>query len=426
MHWTRHCTCRVSIPGTIITLALAATPPPLWAETLQLHQAERLALADDPSVEMVKSRESALNELEVAAAQLPDPMLKMGVMSLPTDSFELGQEPMTQVQFGVIQRFPRGETRDLRAEQLRERAKGLDETARDVALRITLSVREEYFEVLKQRRLAEINREAESAFAGLEEITRDYYATGRAQQQDVLQAAVELAKVQERASQIEEEQQRARARLEVWIGEAAWQPLGDEWPRLPEPLQGQAAMDALAAHPRLLALHQEVVAADTGVDLAEQAYKPEFLLDLTYGGRGGTNPDGTSRSDLLTFMVMMDVPLFRQNRQDRTVAASLAESSAAAFNRDDVYRRMLSELKANRSTLERQQERLALFAQSLLPEAEFNAEAAFQAYQAALEDMTTLMRARINQFDLQLAYVRLQGEAFKTRARLLYLQGGRP
>jgi outer membrane protein TolC len=424
MHWMRHCISRNSIPGTIITLALAAAPLALRAETLQLREAEQLALASDPSVEMVRSKETALNELEVAAAQLPDPMIKMGVMNLPTDSFELGQEPMTQVQLGVVQRFPRGDTRELRSEQLRERARGLDETARDAELRITLSVREDYLEVLKQQRLAEINREAESAFAGLEQITRDYYATGRAQQQDVLQAAVELAKVQERASQIEEEQQRARARLEVWIGEAAWRPLGDEWPQLPAPAQGQAAVESLATHPRLLALHQEVVAADTGVDLAEQAYKPEFLLDLTYGGRGGTNPDGTSRSDLLSFMVMMDVPLFSKNRQDRTVAASLAESSAAAFNRDDVYRRMLSELKANGSTLERQQERLAIFTESLLPEAEFNAEAAFQAYQAALEDMTTLMRARINQYDLQLAYVRLQGEALKTNARLLYLQGG--
>ena len=424
MHWMRYCICRVCIPGTIITLALAAVPPALRGETLQLHEAERLALESAPSVEMMKSKESALNELEVAAAQLPDPMLKMGLMNLPTDSFELGQEPMTQVQFGVIQRFPRGDTRDLRSELLRQRAQGLDEMARDAELRITLAVREEYVEVLKQQRLAEINRKAESVFSGLEQITRDYYATGRAQQQDVLQAAVELAKVQERASLIEEEQQKARARLQVWIGEAAWRPLGNEWPQLPKPSRGQAARDALVTHPRLLALHQEVVAADTAVDLAEQAYKPEFLLDLTYGGRGGTNPDGSSRSDLLTFMVMMDVPLFRQNRQDRTVAASLAESSAAAYNRDDIYRRMLGELQAGDITLERQEERLALFQKSLLPEAEFNAEAAFQAYQAALDDMTTLMRARINEFDLQLAYIRLQAEALKTTARLLYFEGG--
>ena len=54
-------------------------------------------------------------------------------------------------------------------------------------------------------------------------------------------------------------------------------------------------------------------------------------MDVTYGGRGGNNPDGSSRTDLLTLMVVMDVPLFTRNRQDRVVAAQVAESSAAMY-----------------------------------------------------------------------------------------------
>ena len=58
---------------------------------------------------------------------------------------------------------------------------------------------------MKQVRLAVINKEAEAAFTDLEDITQEYYATGRVQQQDVLRAAVELAKVQERSVRISEE-----------------------------------------------------------------------------------------------------------------------------------------------------------------------------------------------------------------------------
>jgi len=415
---------RKHVPRILLTIALAGLAPLLRAEVLDLATAESLALGADPSVESLRSRQAALNELEVAAGQLPDPMLKMGVMSLPTDSFQLGQEPMTQVAFGVVQKFPRGDSRELRAEQFSERATGLNEQARDLELRVVLSVREEFLEVLKQRRLAEINRQAEAAFSDLEEITRDYYATGGAQQQDVLQAAVELAKVRERAQRIAEEEDRSRARLATWIGDDAWRPLDGGWPTIAEPAPLEAEKNNLANHPRLRALHQEVVVADTAVELAEQAYKPEFSVDLAYGGRGGTNADGSSRSDLLSVMVMMDLPLFTGKRQDRTVAASVAESSAAAFARDDVYRRMRSEVDLHNRTLARQRQRLALFEDSLLPEARSNAEAAFQAYQAALEDMTTLMRARITEFDLQLDYVRLLTESLKTRARLLYLEGG--
>lgn len=407
-----------------IFAALSLAPADLYSQELDLAAAESLALTDDPSVEAVRSRRSALDELGVAAGQLPDPMLKMGLMSLPTDSFQLGQEPMTQVAVGVVQKFPRGDTRELRAEQFSERAAALDESARDLELRIILSVREEFLEVLKQRRLAGINREAEAAFSDLEEISRDYYATGRARQQDVLQAAVELAKVRERAQRIAEEEDRARARLATWIGEDAWRPLDRDWPDMAEPAPPETASDDLARHPRLRALHQEVVAADTAVELAEQAYKPEFSVDLTYGARGGNNMDGSNRSDLFSLMVMMDLPLFSGKRQDRTVAASVAESSAVAFTRDDVYRRMRSEVDLHHRTLARQRERLSMFEDSLLPEAGYNAEAALQAYQSALEDMTTLMRARITEYELQLEHVRLRAEALKTKARLLYLQGG--
>jgi outer membrane protein TolC len=425
MHMMRMRICRKLITGISLSVILVAGSSEVLAETLSLKRAETIALSGDPSIQSVYSRQSALNEMEVAAGQLPDPLLKMGVMSLPVDSFDLSQEPMTQLQLGIVQKFPRGDSRALRAEQFHERAKGMGEVALDLELRIQLAVREEFFEVLKQQRLAEINREAEAAFGDLEEITQEYYATGRVQQQDVLRAAVEFAKVQERSSRIAEQEEQARARLGMWIQDAAWEKLIPIWPTLTEPSSDHVIGDALSSHPRVLALSQDVLAADKGVELAAQNYKPEFAIDLSYGGRGGSNPDGSSRSDMLTFMVMMDVPLFHDKRQDRLKAASIAESSAAAFNRDDIHRRMRSEVNLHSKTLQRQRERLALFEQLLLPEAEYNANATLDAYQAALEDLTTLMRARITEFDLQLDHVRLQAETSKTVARLLYLEGNK-
>lgn len=408
----------------IALVALMCVSMGVEAEEISMTKAESLALVREPSVESARSHGLAFTERQVAAGELPDPLLKVGAMSLPTDSFELGQEPMTQMQVGVVQKFPRGDSRALRAQQYGEKAKAMDATAQDRELRVRLAVREEFLEVLKQQRLAQINAQAEAAFSDLEAITREYYGTGRVQQQDVLRAAVELAKVRERSSRIAEDQERARARLATWVQDAAWQDLDPAWPALAEPLEAQSIKDGLADHPRLRALHREVLAAEKEVELAEQNYKPEFAIDLTYGARSGTNPDGSSRPDLLTLMVQMDLPLFHGKRQDRLAAASIAESSAAAFDRDDVHRRMRSEVEVQARALQRQRERLALFENTLLPEAEFNARATFDAYQAALEDLTTLMRARITEFDLQLEYVRLQADTLKTQARLLYLQGG--
>lgn len=407
----------------ILSLAATSAATSAGAEGLSLEAAERMAVESDPSLQAVQSKREALDELAVASGQLPDPILRTGLMSLPTDTWELGQEPMTQVQVGISQKFPRGRTRELSSEQTLEQSAALGETLGDQSLRIVLSVREEYLEVLKQVRLAEINAEAIAAFSDLADITQDYYATGQVQQQDVLRAAVELARVEDRATRIAQEEDRARSRLETWIGPAAYRELDGEWPQLGTLPSLDAIRSGLSEHPRIKALQQQVKAADTGIELAEQRYKPEFGIDLTYGGRGGNDMDGSSRADLFSVMVMMDVPLFHKNRQDRYKAAAVSESAAAAFARDDVYRRMRSEAAMQAATLQRQQERIRLFEESLLPDAKFNAEAAFSAYQAALDSLTTLMRARITEYELQLEYATVKAELLKTKARLRYFEG---
>lgn len=413
------CRARVLFAG----LAAIVIHSSVAASALSLEFAEQLALSSDPGVQAVQANQRALEEMSVAAEQLPDPLLKMGLMSLPTDTFNLGQEAMTQVQVGLVQKFPRGKTRELTSEQIGLKSRGLGDMARDQELQILLAVREQYFEVAKQQYLARINAEAITAFSDVADITQDYYATGRVQQQAVLQAAVELAKVEDRAARISQDEEQARARLSVWIGDAAFNDLEEAWPQLNPQTSADAIKDSLMTHPRVLALQKNISAADTGVELARQKYKPEFALDVTYGGRGGMNPNGSSRTDMLSVMVVMDVPLFTKNRQDRVVAAQIAESSAAMFSRDDLLRRMRSEVDFHLATYQRQQQRIDLFENSLLPEAAFSSEASFGAYQSSLEDLTTLLRTRITEFDLQLEHARLLAEVRKTQARLLYLEG---
>ena len=422
-----YCTNKSTGHGRILAVSIAfagiAISSNADASGLGLNEVERLALREDPSVEVVKANRLALDELSVAAEQLPDPLLKLGVMSLPTDTFNLGQEAMTQVQVGLIQKFPRGHTRALSAQQIRQRSEGLDETVVEQKLRILLDVREQFLETIKQQHLLTINAEAIRVFSELADVTQDYYATGKVNQEDVFQASVEVAKVEERAQRILQQEDRARARLATWIGEVAYQDLAHDWPPLKTPSGDAVIQENLKNHPRILALNKNIAASETGVELARQKYKPEFSLDVTYGGRGGTGPDGTSRPDLLSAMVVMDLPLFHKNRQDRVTAASIAHSSAAMYTRDDVYRRMLREIDLHASTLRRQQVRFTLFSTILVPESEASSVASFEAYQSSVGDLTTLLRAQITEFELRLDQARLQAEILKTQARLLYLEG---
>jgi len=395
----------------------------IFAAELTIQEAGQLALKEDFTLQAINARSQSMSELSVAAEQLPDPMLKLGFANLPTDSFNLDQEPMTQAVIGVRQMFPRGNTRSLKSERINQSVGRNDAEAEDRQLRVLLAVREEYTRIYLHQERQRILEQSLVVFTDLAEITRDYYANGRAHQQDVVQAQLELSKVEERLARIQQQEEEARARLAERIGSNAYRDLGAQWPQISQPLSTQQTIANLIEHPRIRAWQFEIAKSRTSEEIARQAYKPGFAVDLAYGGRSGQNTNGTNRSDLLSVFVSMDIPLFTKNRQDRVLASSIADTSATQYARDDVYRSMKARIEENAATLKREQERLALYQDYLLPQAAFNAEAAFEAYQDAVDDLTTLMRARIGEYELKLSHADLRADEIITRARLMYLQG---
>jgi len=406
----------------VVTLLLFAANN-IFADSLSIEEAGRLALDKDFTLKAIYARSQSMSELAVATEKLPDPQLKLGFANLPTDSFNLGQEPMTQAVIGVRQMFPRGQTRSLSSKRVNESVAGNDAGAEDRERQVLLAVREAYIQIYLHQEREKILRQSLVVFADLAEITRDYYASGRAHQQDVVQTQLEHSRVEERLALIQQQEEQERARLAERIGEDAYRELDPNWPEIEQPGPAQEIIGELTTHPRLRAWQHEIAKFKTSEEIARQAYKPGFAVDLAYGGRGGQNPDGSNRSDFLSVFVTMDIPLFTRDRQDRKLAASIADTSAKQFARDDIYRSMKARVEEYSATLLRERERLGMYEEFLLPQAAFNAEAAYEAYQDAVGDLTTLMRARIGEYELKLSHAALRAEEITTRARLLYLQG---
>jgi outer membrane protein TolC len=408
-----------SVAATVLLFLVSSVA----ANSLTITEAAQLALLEDYTLKAINARSQSMTELAVAAEGLPDPQLKLGFANLPTDSFNLGQEPMTQSVIGVRQTFPRGQTRSLNSLRVSSSVKGNNAEADDRRQQILLSVREEYTRIYLHQEREKILRQSLVIFSDLAEITRDYYASGRAHQQDVVQAQLELSRVEERLVRIKQQEEQARARLAEWIGDHAFRELDPQWPDIDQPEAAPQIIAELDDHPRLRAWQHEITKSRTSEEIARQAYKPGFAVDLAYGGRGGQNPDGSDRSDFVSVFVTMDIPLFTKNRQDRILASSIADTSATQFARDDIFRAMKARVEENSATLLHERERLGLYEELLLPQAAFNAEAAFEAYQDAVDDLTTLMRARIGEYELKLSHAALRADEIITRARLLYLQG---
>ena len=214
-----------------------------------------------------------------------------------------------------------------------------------------------------------------------------------------------------------------RAELAQWIGDMAWQPVDDVFPVIPDMPADVDLNEVIPAHPIIRAQTSRIDASRKMTEIASQDYKPGWSASLDYGFRSGNNPDGTERTDFVTALVSLDIPLFTSDRQDRSVAASHEKTAAAQFEKDDKLRKLKRSYDKDRFLWKRLGERNVLYQNNLLATARDNSRASLSAYQSGVTEFDTLMRAQITELDVRLEDLRVQVDRAKAQARLLYITG---
>jgi len=176
----------------------------------------------------------------------------------------------------------------------------------------------------------------------------------------------------------------------------------------------------LAQHPALLAMEQRIHAAQTGVELTRQKYKPEWGVTAQYGYRDD-DPFGNQRADFFSVGINFDLPLFTANRQDREMSAVVSRAEALRTEQQLLQRRLVSELETALTQRESIEQRLALYADRLLPQMAEQTNAALNAYNADDGDFAEVVRARIDQLNAKIEALGLGAAREKQHVVIEYL-----
>ena len=390
---------------------------------LDLQQAEQLAVQSDPSIESFKATSRSFTDESIADDTLPDPMLRFGAVNVPVDTFDLDQEQMTQIKLGIQQDFPRGDVLSIKQKQSQHLSRAAMSMADDTQHRIIRDVRETYLNLYYEVSAYKVIRETRKLFSELVKITESNYAAGRVNQQDVVLAGLELARLDDRTTKVKSNEERYRANLAQWIGDVAWNDISMNFPVLPELPERVALNQVIPQHPLIRAQSENINASKQMTEMARQEYKPGWSLLVDYGFRSGNNLDGSERADFATAIVSLDIPLFTGNRQDKTVAANEKKISAARYNKDDQLRKLKQYYEWNKHAWIRLGERQQLYKNSLLSAAKNNSTAALNAYQSGVSEFNTLMRAQITELDVRLEDLRIRVDRTVAQAKILYVTG---
>ena len=394
------------------TVAIAAETP------LTLAEAQRRAVLRSPSLTAQDAAISAAREMAVAAGQLPDPVLSIGVDNLPVDgpdAWSVGRDFMTMRKIGLMQEMTREEKRGLRAQRFEREAE--KDRADKVVMVATLQ---------RDTALAWLDRyyaEAMAAVvsdqqqqAGLEiEAAESAYRAGRGSQADIYAARSALVALDDRASELGRRVRNTKTMLARWVGVAA-----------DAPLAGSPPIDAIALDPRVLDAeiehHPEIAVVARQVDVAVAEAKvaaanrtPDWTVQVMYSQRG------PAYSNMVSFGVSIPLPWDRAQRQDREVAAKLALADQARAQREEMLRAHAAELRAQIAEWENGRERSARYEEQMIPLARDRAAATLSAYRSGKATLADVLAARRNEIDVRVQALQLATDTARLWAQLNFL-----
>ena len=240
---------------TVMTTSVHADDP-IPSGGLSQQEALEFALLHNQGLAATRSQADALGNVPAQANALPDPMLGFNAINLPTDTFDLDQEPMTQMQVALSQTFPFPGQRGLRRDAAEHDASAATQGVLEQQLQIAAKVRGTWWQIAYLDQALEIIQQNQQLMRDFVEIALTKYKVGKGLQQDVLLAQLELSKLINRQLPLEGMRDAAETDLNALMDRPPSEPIRlaakTENIGLPElPLQAELLENALDSRPRL-------------------------------------------------------------------------------------------------------------------------------------------------------------------------------
>ncbi|CCQ09224.1 Heavy metal RND efflux outer membrane protein,CzcC family [Pseudoalteromonas luteoviolacea B = ATCC 29581] len=422
----------LSLYGTAATLLMSLFTLNInqaHATSLNLEQTIALAQKNDFFNQQVSQRSNALSAQHVAVGAWQDPRASLNLMNLPIDTFSLSQEPMTQMSVGIAQMLPRGDSLLINQAKVDVQQQELvwQHAARQSL--IALQVQELWLDAVAAEKAIELINSNKALFEQLLEVTKASYtnAIGRIRQQDVIRAELELIQLEERLANEQQKLGSSRARLVSLLQDnlSVFNDTEFDFSSMPALTlwqhhafkSHQVLVEILQRHPSIKMLLSQQQMLEKNVDLANEAYKPQWGVNASYAFRDSADT-GMSRADFFSVGVSVDLPVFTEKRQDQSLNAAKYQVEAAKTQIQLQLKNLIGESRSLYSALQTLAERQIRFDTKLIAQSSEQAEAALTAYTHDDGAFTDVVWARVNVLNIQLASLNVDIQALKTVAKL--------
>lgn len=384
------------------------------------------ALQVSPKLKMLKEKYNASESRIEINSNLSDPMLTLGFMNLPTNSFSFTQEPMTGKIVGLSQAIPFPGKLGSVADVAEKDAEIVTKEIADSENEIKKIISQNYWELVFVRKAIEVANESKRLLKDIAEVVRANYSVARASQQNLLKVELEITNIIDRIEELKSKESSIISMINAQLLKDAQSYIyTNDLPSIEYLHITQAKLDSLAKSYRPFLGGIQLAEAKMALmeELARYDYYPNFTLGMIYTFRDEISATNTPLNDFISFALGISLPLNYGGK----VTAKVEEAEAMQRMYEEQYKTSLQMLNGNFGSsiakLNSLQERIKLIEEALLPQAIQTYSASLSSYQVAQIDFINVVDAQNKLYQVETNLYRLKSEYLKEINELEFLTG---
>ncbi|MEE9449509.1 MAG: TolC family protein [Ignavibacteriaceae bacterium] len=397
-----------------------------YAQVDDLDQMIEQAILLSPKIKMLKAKkDAAYNRIE-QNSNLPDPLLTLGLVNVPTNSFSLTQDPMTQKFVGLKQTFPfPGKLSAI------EDAAAIDtsivyQEIWDAENEIRKNVSKKYYELSYLRRAILLSEESKRLLEEISEVVGAKYMVSSASQQNLIKVQLEITNILEKLENLRSKERSVVAELNAFLLRSADDEIKtDTFDDIDFLEINISELDSIARiyRPFLKGLKLAEDKARLKQYVAEKEFYPNIMVGVQYSFRDKLAATGVALNDLFSVVLGFSVPLNYGGK----ISSKVEESISLQQFYSEQYSFAIQNLSGNFgsavSQLESLEERITLFEEGLVPQAEQNFKSALASYQVNEVDFINVIDAQDQLYKIETNLYRLKADYLKQISDLEFLIG---
>ncbi len=332
-----------------------------------------------------------------------------------------------QARFQLAQTFPWFGKLNLKGDMATQEASAVKAEYDALKLKIFFDVKNAYFEYGYLAKAVEITKENIELLRYLEGVARARYSAGATPYADVIRTQVELGKLEDRLKTLVDLRTPMMAKLIAAMNMPADSvlPWPVDVPVMEIAMTQEELFQQLPEHnPRIKRFEYLEAMEQTGIELAQKDYYPDFTLGLQTITTGeAVNPAvPDSGEDPIIASVSINLPVWWDKRRAAVSEAHSRRLSAKTGNQA-VQDTLRADMQLALYKYRDAQRKIDLYQNTLIPKAEQSLGVTLEAFQAGLRSSLDLIDAEKTLLEFALAHVRALADQAQSFAKLEMLLG---